>query len=471
MSENSLVPERANAEALLAQLQDVILDYYYNPGRIGDFRNIDTQAIRAYVQQFDFVQPADMAQLLASVAEKMKAWTVATTSPGYMGLFNPAVSFSSILAEAFAAVYNPQLAAWSHAPLATEMEQHCLHYFANALGMPMQNGYASFTSGGNEANHTAVLLALAHHFPHYVQEGLAALSMRPVLYITDQAHNSFDKIAKNVGLGMQALRYVPTDSDLRMDIGQLRNMIAADRSAGFSPFFVSATAGTTAAGIIDPLGLVQQVCAAEGVWFHVDAAWAGGIAVSAAHRQLLSGIEKADSVTVDAHKWLSVPYTAGMLFTPHRLVVDAAFGVQTKYMPPTPPEIVNYYQTSLQWSRRFTGLKLFFTLAEWGQAGLAELVARKFHLGDYLRSRLQAAGWQLVNSTPLPVICFTHPKITSGQRTLDDVLEAVYATQESWISITQLRPGERCLRACITNYKTTAAEVDQLLKSLVATLK
>src|SRR2546430_11489276 len=172
------------------------------------------------------------------------------------------------------------------------------------------------------------------------------------------------------GLGRRALRAVATDGQLQMDLGDLARRVAEDRHEGLAPFMVVATAGTTAAGVIDPLPELAAFCRAEGLWLHVDAAWGGAAVLSPRLRGHLAGIEAADSITCDAHKWFSVPMGAGMVFCRHPEAVGAAFRAETSYMPErTVGPVQDPYTTSVQWSRRVIGLKLFPGLRGQGAGG------------------------------------------------------------------------------------------------------
>src|SRR5204863_1107985 len=188
-------------------------------------------------------------------------------------------------------------------------------------------------------------------------------------------------IAHTTRLGRRAVRTGATDRHLKMDLGDLARRVAADRQSGLAPFMVVGTAGTTAAGVIDPLPELAAFCRAEGLWLHVDAAWGGAAVLSPRLRGHLAGIEAADSITCDAHKWFSVPMGAGMFFCRHREAVAEAFRAETSYMPGKTGAVVDPYTTSVQWSRRFIGLKLFMALAERGEAGYVEMIEHQAHLG------------------------------------------------------------------------------------------
>jgi len=175
-----------------------------------------------------------------------------------------------------------------------------------------------------------------------------------------------------------------------------------------APFLVAGTAGTTGAGIIDPLPALADLCARERLWLHVDAAWGGAAALVPEMRSVLAGIERADSITFDAHKWLSVPMGAGIFLTRHRDILDRTFRITTEYMPREAEgmEVTEPYTHSMQWSRRFIGLKVFLTLAVAGWDGYAAAIRHQAAMGDLLRRELSENGWEIVNPTALPVVCF-----------------------------------------------------------------
>ena len=264
------------------------------------------------------------------------------------------------------------------------------------------------------------------------------------------------------GLGRAAVRTVATDHRLTMDLGDLARRVAADRRDGCAPFMVVGTAGTTGAGAIDPLPELARFCRSEDLWFHVDAAWGGAAIVSPRLKRHLAGIEAAHSITCDAHKWFSVPMGAGMFFCRHREAVDEAFRAETSYMPgKTAGPTHDPYTTSVQWSRRFIGLKLFLALAEHGESGYVEMIEHQTRMGDVLRGALQRAGWRVVNATPLPLVCFTRDGLDTAR-----FLAALYQRQIAWMSEVRLAGGEPVLRACVTSYRTTESDVEWVVREM-----
>jgi glutamate/tyrosine decarboxylase-like PLP-dependent enzyme len=410
---------------------------------------------RRLASRYDFTKPMALDDVVADVESMLQAWQVQVTHPRYFGLFNPNVTLASIIADTLVAAYNPQLATWRTSPAANEIERHTLGWLARKFGLP-SNALASFTSGGAEANLSAVTVALTRAFPDYAEGGLSQLARSPTVYLTPEAHHSFEKIAHMAGLGRRALRKVATSHDQKMDPGDLARLVAEDRRSGFTPFMVIGTAGTTAAGVIDPLPELARFCRSEDLWFHVDAAWGGAAIVSPRLRTSLAGISDADSITCDAHKWFSVPMGAGMFFCRHPESVRAAFRAETSYMPgKMAGAVLDPYTTSVQWSRRFIGLKLFLALAQYGESGYIEMIEHQARMGDVLRESLQRAGWRVVNTTPLPLVCFTRDGLVPTS-----FLAALYERQIAWMSEVRLGGSAPVIRACITNFRTSERDIE-----------
>lgn len=205
-------------------------------------------------------------------------------------------------------------------------------------------------------------------------------------------------------MGRDALRVIPVDVSFRMDPEALKRQIARDRAAGYKPVLVSATAGTTAAGVIDPLDEIAGVCKEVDAWFHVDAAWGGAAVLAPRLKGHLKGIEAADSVTCDAHKWFNVTMGAGMFFCREGSVLEEAFRVTTDYMPDVSRGSLDPFATSVQWSRRFIGLKLFMAVASLGEDGYATMIEHQAKVGDYMRDELARAAGSTYRRPPSPSV-------------------------------------------------------------------
>ena len=423
---------------------------------------ISSGDIRRRLELYTFAQQMPLTDALRDVADMLRQWTLHPTHPRYFGLFVPGVHEAGIWADALAALYNPQVGAWWHAPAANEIEIHTLKFLADVIGFEASD--AQFTTGGSDANLTALLAAIATAYPDALEDGVGEAAERGKVYVSSQSHHSIQKAVRVTGLGNRALRIVPCNSKHQLDIAALRETVEMDAAAGRRPIMIIGTVGTTTSGAIDDLAAIAKVAQDHSAWFHVDAAWGGAAGFSAQLRPLLSGIDEADSVTWDAHKWLSVPMGAGMFFCRRAGVLHEIFGVDAGYVPKKMDEGDDLYLTSLQWSRRFIGLKVFLTLAAVGRDGVAERIERQIGVADYLRDRLKASGWTIVNDTPLPLVCFTHRSLES-RHSVTEVAQRVVSAGRAWISAATLPEGP-VLRACITHDDTSPDDIDVLCEEL-----
>jgi glutamate/tyrosine decarboxylase-like PLP-dependent enzyme len=432
-------------------------------------------AIRTLLAGVDFQTPQSPVDAVRLVVEALWANQVHTSNPRYFGLFNPAPAPMGVVADTITAAFNPQLAAWSHAPFPAEVEMHLIRAIGEKFGYPRAAVDGTFASGGAEANHTALICALVSRFPEFSRRGLRALPSQPAVYISQQAHHSFLKAARATGLGTDAIREVPIDGDLKMDAALLAAMLRRDSEAGLLPVMLVATAGTTSAGVIDPLPELAAVARENALWFHVDAAWGGAAALVPELRHLLAGIEHADSITFDVHKFLSMPMGAGLFLTRHPQILGEAFRITTDYMPKDAAaldiaalDIKDPYTHSMQWSRRFIGLKLFLTLLVAGWDRYAEVIRHQVEMGRSLARMLDDAGWRVVNRTELPVACFVDAKRPDGESAvyLQAVADRIVTSGAAWISTTRLKDGQAVLRACITNFRSGQGDLEALVAAL-----
>lgn len=425
------------------------------------YPNVTVDEIRQHLAaKYDFGKEKSLDEVVADVEGMLLKWQVQVTHPRYFGLFNPSVTLASVIADTLVAMYNSQLANWRTSPAANEIERHTLGWLAGKFGLPPES-IATFTSGGTEANLSAMIVALTRAFPDYGEGGVQSLNKSPVIYLSEEAHNGYNKLAHIAGIGRRALRVVGADARLRLDISTLEKMVAEDRRNGLAPFMVVGTAGTTGTGVIDPLPAIGRFCRDSGLWFHADAAWGGAAVLSPTLRRHLEGIETADSITCDAHKWLSVPMGSGMFFCRHPDSVAQAFRTNITYMPGKQSgPVFDPLTNSIQWSRRFIGLKLFMALAERGESGYAEMIERQAALGDMLRHLLVASGWSVVNDTPLPLVCFTREGLD-----VSTFLECLRERQVAWMSPAKVG-GSAVVRACVTSFRTTEDDVRRVVNEM-----
>lgn len=455
------------ARAALAAAAALAADHIEGRGAARVAGPIDEAALKARLDRYDFARPLSAAEVTEDIFGLMRDFTVRTDSPRYFGLFNPPALTPAVIGDLITAAANPQMAIWSHAAAAAEIETRLIALFCGLIGWPEGAAAGSFTSGGSEANHTGLLAALARRYPAWAEEGLKAVDGRPTVYVSSEAHLAWIKIARNAGLGAAAVRLVPAPDGLSMTGEALAEAIAADAAdADRDPFLVVATAGTTSHGAIDDLPGIAEVGHRHGAHVHVDAAWAGAALIDPDLKPLLAGLELADSVTIDAHKWLAAPMGAGMYLARDWEPLATAFGASNSYMPSSSVERHDAYLHSLQWSRRFIGLKLFLALATLGLGGYREMIADQAAMGRLMRARLIEEGWRIENDTALPLVNFC-PDDDAPDRDarVGRIAAEVEASGQAWISVTRLR-GHSTLRACITSFETGPAEIEALVEAV-----
>jgi len=415
----------------------------------------------------DFDQPLEIQQAVEQILQGMEQYTVHTPHPNYYGLFNPRANFPSILADTIIAYFNPQLAAWSHAPFAAEIEQKLLLEFGKKMGYAEEECDGVFTTGGAEANLTAVLAALNHHFPDYANNGLRTLPRQPIIYCSHESHHSIVKAARIAGLGLNAVREIPVTPQLQLSIPELTAAIEKDKTQGNYPLMIVATMGTTGAGSIDPIVEITAVARQHRAWLHADAAYGGAVALSGRYRHLLKGIAAADSITFDAHKWLSVTMSCSLFLTRHKEILNKTFRVTADYMPKEAGSlhITDPFTHSIQWSRRFIGLKLYLSLLVFGWKGYEEAIDHSIDIGQQLKVKLTAAGWKIFNHTTLPVICFGKETYAQDPNEAMEESQQILQDGKVWVSVYKIG-SVNTLRACITNYATTEDNLNTLMDAL-----
>jgi aromatic-L-amino-acid decarboxylase len=421
---------------------------------------IDMRRFRNDLASYDFATPRPLAESLEWTLAQLRHGIVQMSHPRYFGLFNPAPSFPSLCADRIAGAFNPQLASSGSSPVPVEMEAHVIRAVGTRAGLGA-DAAGHFATGGSEANYTALIAALTHLEPRFAESGARAYAGPVAFYASRESHIGWLKFAHQAGIGRAAMRLVGTDGHGRMDPAALSAAITADRASGRVPILVVATAGTTSGGMIDPLAACAAVARREGLWYHVDAAWGGAALASDRLRPALAGIELADSVTIDAHKWFATTMCCAMFITRHRKVLAEVFHASTSFMPSSVASVDPYLNT-MQWSRRFLGLRLFLSLASAGWQGYAQHVERSVAVIARVRAGLVARGWQIANDSPLAVLCALPPPSLGDVRGL---VRRVVASGQAWVAAASFE-GRDVVRICATHGASTENDVDTLVAAL-----
>jgi glutamate/tyrosine decarboxylase-like PLP-dependent enzyme len=425
--------------------------------------SVDIAAFREELKSFDFCQPMPLEQLLGWTIERLEQGIVQMNNPRYFGLFNPGASYPAQCADRIISTFNPQLASSASSPVPVALENHVIRTVGIRAGLPPERASGHFATGGSEANYTALLCALTDANPQFARAGARAFAGPVAFYTSRDCHIAWLKIAHQTGVGRDALRLVETDGHGRLDPNALAGMISRDRAAGIVPVMVVATAGTTGGGMIDPMQACAGIAMDEDLWFHVDAAWGGAALASQRLRPLLDGIEQADSITIDAHKWMATTMGCAMFLTRHGPLLSEAFNCSTSFMPSSLAG-VDPYLNSVQWSRRFIGLRLFLELASAGWDGLGAHVERSCAVIDQVRARLSAFGWTVANDSPFAVLDVVPPAALGDVRAL---VKRVVASGRAWVAPT-IFEGRDVVRICATHGQTSEADIEALVAALNA---
>ncbi len=423
---------------------------------------IDMVAFRKELSTFDFATPRLLPELLDWSIAMLEHGVNHMTHPRYFGLFNPSPSFPSQCADRIVNSFNPQLASAVTSPAAVALEAHVINLVARRAGFPADAG-GHFTSGGSEANYTALICALTRAHPGFTNDGARAFPGQPVFYTSKDCHRSWVKIGHQAGIGRAAARLVATDGTGRMSIAALAAAIKADLAAGLVPFLIVASAGTTNVGAIDPLNDCAELAARHSLWFHVDAAWGGAIVASDRYRHVVAGLERADSATIDAHKWFSTTMACGMFIVRDTRAPSAAFDVAASYMPSKQAD-ADPYMNSAQWSRRFVGLRLFLSLAAAGWEGHGAHIERAVAQAAHIAVELRARGWAVVNDSPLAVLAVVPPP---GRAAASVIVQQVLKSGRAWVSLARYEERD-IIRICVTHGETSEADLSILIAALEA---
>jgi glutamate/tyrosine decarboxylase-like PLP-dependent enzyme len=421
---------------------------------------LDMAKFRQELAALDFAAPRAADTLLSWTLAQLEQGTVHMTHPRYFGLFNPAPTAPAQWADRIAGAFNPQLASTGSSPVPVAIEAHVIRALASRAGMPAET-VGHFTTSGSEANYTALICALTNANPNFGNDGARAFAGPVALYTSAECHPAWTKIAHQAGIGRRSIRLVATDGRGRLDAVALEQAVQADRAAGVVPVLIVATAGTTGAGMIDPLQACANVAATHRIWFHVDAAWGGAALCSDRLRGLLSGIELADSITIDAHKWFATTMGCGMFLVRQGAVLSEAFRVAADFMPSSAISTDPYLNT-VQWSRRFLGLRLFVSLGVAGWQGFAVHVERAVAVIAQVEARLRACGWTVANDSSLAVLCVEPP---AGGPSVRDIVRRTLESGRAWVARSTFE-GREVVRICATHGQSSLADVETLVSVL-----
>lgn len=406
---------------------------------------------------------SDPAALLKVFARDVLPYPMGNSSPRFFAWVNSPPAPLGVLAELLAAGMNPSVAGGDHA--ATYIEHAVLNWLKAIMTFPASAG-AVLASGGSVAN--LIALGVMRHVKtggSIRGQGFQDQTAPMVIYTSTQGHGCIQKAVEILGFGSAYLRKIPVDSGYRMNLDALRAQVQADRAAGLLPVCVAASAGTVNTGAIDPLDGIADLCVAEQLWFHVDGAYGGlGILVEPS---LYKGIERADSLAIDPHKWLYMPVECGCVMVKDAQAMRDSYSLVPSYLRDD-TAMPWFSEFSIQQTRGFKALKLWLVMQQIGVEGYRDLLRHDMVLAKSLQAKIRARDdFELVAAGPLSVTCFRYKR--QGMADLDGLnrklAETVQREGKAFLTTTELN-GQLVLRACIVNFRTTEADLDILLDAI-----
>jgi len=416
---------------------------------------------------------ADPGELLGDAADLLFDHSLFNGHPSFYGYITSSPTPIGMLGDFLAAAVNANAGAWILSPMATEIEAQTVRWIAELLGYPADGG-GLLVSGGNMANTVGLWAARAAMADWDVREaGVGAAGARPLrVYASGETHTWIHKATDLAGLGTDAIRWIPTDDGLRMDVAALRDALERDRATGERPMMVVGTAGSVSTGVVDPLFEIADVCREEGVWFHVDGAYGGLAAAAPEAPPDLGALHLADSLAVDPHKWLYAPLEAGCTLVRDRETLRRAFS----YHPPYyhfGQEATNYVDFGPQNSRGFRALKVWLALRQVGREGYARCIGEDIELSRRMHARVEEHPELEPFTQALSISTFRYvppdlrPEVGSeaAETYLNELnqalLDRIQTSGEAFVSNAVVE-GRYLLRACIVNFNTKADDVDAL---------
>ena len=416
----------------------------------------------------------EIEEILARFRDDIAPNAMGVPSPRYFGQFNPTPLPIGVWADALASMLNQNAGAWRNGPTSAMIEARVIRWLCELLNYGPQS-FGTLASGGSEANLIALKCARDSVAANIKDRGVRTAPGELVIYASDQCHYSIDKSADILGLGRAGVRKIPTDDRFHIILDALREAIAKDREAGLIPCCVVGVAGTTSSGVIDPLESLAAIARENECWYHVDAAYGGPLAFSPQHRDKLRGIELADSITFDPHKWMFVPFSCGAtLVRDGGRVLRDAFDMTPEYLSEDRGGAdveFDFFRYGQMGTRRFNSLKLWMAIKFMGREGYAKTVERQIELTKYLAQQIDALkDFKRVGEVETAVCCFrflpqadlTGPDLDRLQQRLQQIIER---SGEAWLTTTVLH-GRRALRVNINSFLTEQRHIDDLVRLL-----
>jgi aromatic-L-amino-acid/L-tryptophan decarboxylase len=384
--------------------------------------------------------------------------------PRFFAFIPSPSNFVSVMADALAAGFNPFAGNWLEGSGPAQIELVTIDWLCEMCGLPETAG-GLFVSGGSMANLTALAAARRARLDNRSDDA--------TIYFSDQTHNSVEKALRVLGFAREQIRALPSDEDFRLPVESLRRAVAEDRADGKRPFLIIANAGTTNTGAVDPINQLADLCERENLWLHVDGAYGAAACLSERGRKLLVGIERADSLSLDPHKWLFQPFEIGCVLARDARLLKKTFNTMTGILEDTKraeEEEINYYDYGVQLTRGFRALKLWLSIKAFGAAAFREAINRGFEMAEFAENILrQSVCWRIVAPAAMGIVTFRYVAEGGSENEINEIhrrmVEMMTENGFAFANSTSLR-GQTVMRLCTINPRTTEDDVRATIKQL-----
>lgn len=469
---------------LSAQFVTLARNYFAGVSQMPVFTQETGDEIKSQFEALPPLEGEPLNQLITKCQEMIDG-SRHNGHPRFFGYVASPSTPPGAFADLLASTVNPSVTSWRSAPSATQIEKTVVRWLGSLTGYD-PDAHGTLTSGGSMANLTALLIAQrVKSGPEVSRAGLWTAGPPMTAYASDQVHLSIPKAADILGLGKQHVRLVPSDDRFKLDVRELVRAIEKDKQSGFRPFCVIASAGTAATGAVDPLREIADVASEYGLWFHIDGAYGAPAAMIPDQRANFSGLELADSLSLDPHKWLYTPVDCGCLLLHDPVAARKAFVTEADYIKvheEGETESFAFWDHGVELSRRFRALKVWLTIKYYGSRRIAAAIKDDIAMAQYLARRVEAAPeFELLAPVELSICCFRsvparfrnrlravtsdqHAAINAELNQLNErIMHAVQRGGNAYLSNAMLR-GKFALRACVINFRTTRADIDITLE-------
>jgi aromatic-L-amino-acid/L-tryptophan decarboxylase len=448
------------------QVVDMIVEHFTTLKDQPPVKKMDWRSMDWLIQEPVPEKPTPIEDILHHVKEDIFKNSAFTTHPRFYSFVPSPNNYISAIADGLASAFNLFSGAWMSSPAAAKLEMVTINWMLKLFGFPVREGGGLFVSGGSAANLMGLSIARKQKLNNNLEGA--------VVYYSEQTHSSVDKALVVLGFHPEQIRHIPSDDNFQLPIAALEQAIKADLAKGLKPFCVVGNAGTTNTGTVDPLYKMSVLCRQYGLWMHVDAAYGGGSILSEKGHQALNGIELADSITVDPHKWFFQPYEIGCLLVRNHLLMNNTFQMLPEYLRDLEgtSEEPNFYDYGIQLTRGFRALKFYMSIKAFGLSSFRAAVEHGVQLAETVEDKLhQDENWEIISPAQLAVINFRYnpTKYSLSEDRIDDLNQYIsQRIQEEGYAMlaTTILKNKKTLRMCLINPRIQTDDIEETFSRL-----